>query len=166
MCYEFLKWNDIEAFFRRSTALGFRSATAPTLGSICSEADDKLFAAIALNPFHFHHLLLPRCETHYSLRLRSHDFTLSILYQRNGPYTDGILHLQNLIKIEWAKNVHCGPAAPPSCRGWAVPWHLGSQVNTTPGTGPLKKLIRFCSLRVPHQNISESRSGHEPQAVN
>jgi len=48
----------LEAFLRRSTALGFRQATAPTLGTICSEADDKLFAAIALNPFHLLHDLL------------------------------------------------------------------------------------------------------------
>jgi len=62
---------------RRSTALGFRPATAPTLGTICSEADDKLFATIVLKPFHLlHHLLPPRRETLYSLRPRVHDFTL------------------------------------------------------------------------------------------
>jgi len=69
----------LEAFLRRSTALGFRPATAPTLGKICSEADDKLLAAIALNPFHLlDHLLSPWRETHHSLRPRAHDFTLSI----------------------------------------------------------------------------------------
>jgi len=69
----------LEAFLRWSTALGFRSTSAPTLGTICSEADDKLFATIALNPFHLlHHLLPPRRDTHYSLRPRAHDFTLSI----------------------------------------------------------------------------------------
>jgi len=59
----------LEAFLRWSTALGFRPATAPTLGTVCSEADDKLITAIALNPFHLlHHLLPPRRDTHYSLR--------------------------------------------------------------------------------------------------
>jgi len=57
----------LEAYLRRSTALGFRPATAPTLGTIYSEAGDKLFEAIALNPFHLHHdLLPPRRDTHYS----------------------------------------------------------------------------------------------------
>ena len=71
--------NRLEAFLRRSTALGFHPETAPTLGTICSEADDKLFAAIALNPFHLlHHLLPPRCDAHYSLRPRAHGFALSI----------------------------------------------------------------------------------------
>jgi len=69
----------LEAFLRRSTAFGFRPATAPTLGTICSEADDKLFAAITLNLFHLlHHFLPPRRDTHYSLRPRAHDFALSI----------------------------------------------------------------------------------------
>jgi len=71
--------NRLEAFLRRSTALGFRPATAPTLSTICSEAHDKLFVAIALNPFHLlNHLLRPRRDTHYSLRSCAHDFTLSI----------------------------------------------------------------------------------------
>jgi len=49
--------------------LDTRPATAPTLGTISSEADDKVFVAIALNPLHLlHHLLPPRHDTHYSLR--------------------------------------------------------------------------------------------------
>ena len=69
----------LEAFLRRSTALAFCSATAPTLGTICSGADDKQFAAIALKPFHLlHHLLPPRRDEHYSLRPRAHDFALSV----------------------------------------------------------------------------------------
>jgi len=45
-----------------------------------SAADDKLFAAIALNSFHLLHHLLPPCrrDTNYSLRPRAHDFNLSI----------------------------------------------------------------------------------------
>jgi len=69
----------LEAFLTRSTALGFRPATAPTLAKICSEADEKLFTAPALKPFHLlHHLLPPRRDMHYSLRPRAHNFTLSI----------------------------------------------------------------------------------------
>jgi len=48
------------------------------LGTICSEADDKLFATILLNPFHLlHHLIPLKRYTHYSLRPDAHDFTLS-----------------------------------------------------------------------------------------
>jgi len=90
----------LEAFLRRSTALGFRPATAPTLGKICSEADDKLFAAITLNPFHpLHHLLPPRRDTHYSLRPRAHDFTLSI---RTTSLSDN-----NFINRMLYKNIGC-----------------------------------------------------------
>ena len=67
----------LESFLRRSTALGFRPATAPTLCVLCSEADDKLFKAITANSSHLlHHLLPPRREIQYSLRPRAHDFTL------------------------------------------------------------------------------------------
>ena len=90
----------LEAFLRRSTALGFRPATAPTLGTICSEADDKLFAAIALNPFHLlHHLLPPRRDAHYSLRPRAHGFALSI---RTSSLRDN-----NFISRLLYKNIGC-----------------------------------------------------------
>ena len=68
----------LEAFLRRSVNTGFRSDTAPTLGVICSERDDALFAKITSNANHLlHQLLPPRRETNYSLRPRTHDFTLS-----------------------------------------------------------------------------------------
>ena len=68
----------LEAFLRRSVNTGFRSDTAPTLGVICSERDDALFAKITSNANHLlHQLLPPRRETNYSLRPRAHDFTLS-----------------------------------------------------------------------------------------
>ena len=68
----------LEAFLRRSVNIGFRSDTAPTLGVICSERDDALFAKITSNANHLlHQLLPPRRETNYSLRPRAHDFTLS-----------------------------------------------------------------------------------------
>jgi len=90
----------LEAFLRRSTALSFLPATASTLGTICSEADDKLFVANALNPFHpLHTLLPPRHETHYSLRPHAHDFTLSI---RTTSLSDN-----NFINRMLYKNIGC-----------------------------------------------------------
>ena len=68
----------LEDFLRRSTTLGFRSATAAVLDTICSGADDKLFNNITLNSSHLlYHLLPPKRNIHYSLRPRAHDFTLS-----------------------------------------------------------------------------------------
>ena len=68
----------LEAFLRRSTTLGFRPATAATLDTICSEADDKLFNNITSNSSHLlYPLLPPKRDIHYSLRPRAHDFTLS-----------------------------------------------------------------------------------------
>ena len=66
----------LEAFLRRSATAGFRSIAVPTLRIICLEADDKLFAKITSNSYHLlHHLLPSRRDTHYSLRLRAHDFS-------------------------------------------------------------------------------------------
>jgi len=39
----------LEAFLRQSTALSFRPPTAPTLDTICSGGDDKVFATITFN---------------------------------------------------------------------------------------------------------------------
>jgi len=50
----------LEVYLGRSTALCFRPATAPTLSTVCSEADNKLFAVIVLNPFHLLHLMTER----------------------------------------------------------------------------------------------------------
>jgi len=88
----------LEAFLKWLTALGFRPAKAPTQGTICSEADDKLFAAIALNHL-LHHLLPPSRDTHYSLRPHAHDFTLSI---RTTSLSDN-----NFINRMLYKNIGC-----------------------------------------------------------
>ena len=59
----------LEAFYRRSTVLGFRPATAPTLSTICSEAVNKLFTAITFNSSNLlHHRLPPKRDIHYSWR--------------------------------------------------------------------------------------------------
>lgn len=90
----------LEAFLRRSTSLGFRPTTAPTLGTICSDADDKLFAEITSNSSHLlHPLLPPRRDVHYSLRPRAHDYTLSV---RTSSLSDN-----NYINRMLYKNIGC-----------------------------------------------------------
>jgi len=67
-----------EAFLRRSTAHGFRPPTAPTIWHyICSEPDEKLFAAITFNASHLLHHLLPPMQVRHAL-LVAYDITLSI----------------------------------------------------------------------------------------
>ena len=67
----------LEAFLSRSVRLGFRSASRPTLGIICAEADDRLFRRITCNTRHLLHALLPPLrDNHYELRDRNHSFTL------------------------------------------------------------------------------------------
>ena len=69
--------NRLEAFLKRSAKLGFRPINAPTLASICSAADDRLFQRIISNSQHLlHQLLPPKHDTQYSLRERVHDLTL------------------------------------------------------------------------------------------
>jgi hypothetical protein len=90
----------LEAFLRRAATLGFRSGTAPTLGDICSDRDDKLFSKITSNPNHLlHHLLPPKRDTHYSLRPRAHDFTL--------PIRTTSLNDNNYINRMLHKNIGC-----------------------------------------------------------
>ena len=67
----------LEAFLSRSVRLGFRSASSPTLGIICAEADDRLFRRITCNTRHLLHALLPPPrDNHYELRDRNHSFIL------------------------------------------------------------------------------------------
>jgi gmma-aminobutyric acid receptor subunit gamma/cGMP-dependent protein kinase 2 len=67
----------LDAFLRRSVRFGYRSASAPTLESICEEADDRLFRSIINNECHLlHSLLPPERSQHYSLRERTHNFQL------------------------------------------------------------------------------------------
>ena len=47
----------LEAFLRRSAKLGYRAASAPTLASICAEADNKLFWKVTPNEQHLLHPL-------------------------------------------------------------------------------------------------------------
>jgi hypothetical protein len=59
----------LETFFRRSIQLGFREQSAPTLASICDEADVRLFKNVTSNPYHLlYHLLPPQRDTNYNLR--------------------------------------------------------------------------------------------------
>ena len=65
----------LEAFLKRSAALGLRPIAAPALRAICSEADDRLFEKVTSCSTHLlHHLLPPRRDIQYSLRPRSHDY--------------------------------------------------------------------------------------------
>lgn len=67
----------LEAFLQRSVRFGFRSASAPTLGSVCALADDRLFAKIINDSRHLLRPLLPPTRVeHYHLRKRPHNFEL------------------------------------------------------------------------------------------
>ncbi len=67
----------LEAFLSRSVRLGFRSASRPTLGIICAEADDRLFRRITCNTNYLLHALLPPPrDNQYELRDRNHNFIL------------------------------------------------------------------------------------------
>ena len=90
----------LEAYLRRSTTLGFRALTAPTLSTICSEADDQLFRKMASNSEHvLHHLLPPKRDAHYSLRPRAHDYVLTTRTTS--------LHDSNYINRMLFKNIGC-----------------------------------------------------------
>ena len=68
--------NRLEGFLRRSAKLGYR-ATSTTFASMCSDADDQLFAKLTCNTQHLlYDLLPPLREQHYSLRERSHNYCL------------------------------------------------------------------------------------------
>jgi hypothetical protein len=59
----------LEAFLRRSGQLDYREQSAPTLASICDEAEGRLFNSILSNSQHLlRHLLPPHRDEHYSLR--------------------------------------------------------------------------------------------------
>jgi hypothetical protein len=62
----------LEAFLRRSGQLEYREKSAPTLASICDEAEGRLFNNILSNSQHLlHHLLSPHRDEHYGLRERA-----------------------------------------------------------------------------------------------
>ena len=62
----------LEAFLRRSSQVGFREQSAPTLASMCDEAEDRMFKSIISNPQHLlFHLLPPQRDNHYNLRSRA-----------------------------------------------------------------------------------------------
>jgi hypothetical protein len=67
----------LESFLRRSVRFGYRADSSPTLVTICSQADNRLFNSIKNNPSHLLHSLLPAKRQHnYELRDRTHDFQL------------------------------------------------------------------------------------------
>jgi len=58
----------LEAFLRRSGQLYYQEQSAPTLASICDEAEGRLFNKTLSNSQHLlHHLLPPHRDEHYSL---------------------------------------------------------------------------------------------------
>jgi hypothetical protein len=69
--------NRVEAFLYRAKRLGFCSATAASLGDMCSKADNNLFVKCASSE----HLLNPQLPTkrasRFSLRPRNHDYVLT-----------------------------------------------------------------------------------------
>jgi hypothetical protein len=86
----------LEAFLRRSATFGYRSASAPTLASLCGEADNKLFEHIRSNSAHLLHPLLPPLrDTHYNLRERAHDRQLPA---RTTALRDSNFIMRNLYK--------------------------------------------------------------------
>ena len=67
----------LEGFLRRCVRLGFLSASSPTLGSVCDEADDRLFTCINHDPRHLLRPLLPPTRgDHCNLRKRHHNLQL------------------------------------------------------------------------------------------
>jgi len=70
--------NRLEAFLRRSAKFGCRgNSTSTTFGSLCDEADKRLFNRVTYNTSHLLHPLLPPwCNRHYSFRQRTHDVKL------------------------------------------------------------------------------------------
>jgi hypothetical protein len=69
----------LESFLRRSVLFGYRDASAPSLASICAQADEKLFNNIIHNDKHLlRQLLPPERSQQYSLRPRRHNLQLPI----------------------------------------------------------------------------------------
>jgi len=63
----------LESLLHRSVRFGYRAASSPSLTSICTAADDKLFGQIMSNRRHLLHSLLPPTrDEHYELRDRPH----------------------------------------------------------------------------------------------
>jgi len=90
----------LEGFLRRCTRLGFRSASSPTLASVCDKADDRLFTLIISNPQHLLRPLLPPAkDEHYNLRKRSHSLHL--------PAKTTTLSDNGFIKRLLYKNIGC-----------------------------------------------------------
>jgi len=91
----------LESFLRRCVRLGFRSASSPTLTSLCDVADDRLFSSIINNPKHLlHPLLPPSSDEHYNLRKRQHNLQL--------PAKSSSLCNNGFIMRMLYKNIGCG----------------------------------------------------------
>ena len=90
----------LESFLHRCVRNGFRSASAPTLASVCDEADDRLFTLIQNNPRHLLLPLLPPAkDERYNLRKRSHSLQLP---GKTSSLTDN-----GFIKRMLFKNIGC-----------------------------------------------------------
>ena len=69
--------NRLDAFLRKASKIGYYSFNSPSIRDLVTQAEATLFKAIQLNKNHVLHQFLPDKTTHtYSLRLRSHNYTL------------------------------------------------------------------------------------------
>ena len=71
----------LEAFLRRSSKLGYRAESEPTLANICADADRKLFSKVLSNEMHLLRPLRPppRDENYYLRTTRpNHNLQLPI----------------------------------------------------------------------------------------
>ena len=96
----------LEGFLRRCVRLSFRSASSPTLASICDVADDVLFTCIN-DSRHLMHLLRPVLpptrDDHYKLRKRHHNLHL--------PAKTSTLSDNGFFKRTLYKNTGCDRSA-------------------------------------------------------
>jgi len=90
----------LEAFLCRSVSFGYRDASAPSLASICEQADDKLFNNILHNDKHLlHPLLPPERSQQYSLRRRRHNLQLPM---RTSALNDNNFLIRMLFKDSYS----------------------------------------------------------------
>jgi len=86
----------LEAFLHRSAGFGYRSASDPSLASLCDEIENKLFADITANTRHLLYPLLPPLrDSGYDLRKRAHDYQLP---ERSTALKNNNFLMRNLYK--------------------------------------------------------------------
>jgi hypothetical protein len=77
-------WNRLEAFISKSKRFGYCSEDLPSLKTLCSISDDKLFTSITSNPRHVLYSQLPDTKViTYNLRTRVHNYVLPDKDERN-----------------------------------------------------------------------------------